>query len=69
MMKTNAAGWDRAFRALVAVAVVALILASDLFAGGLAIVAWTVAVILLATAMVGFCPLYRLMGIDTCRTG
>ncbi len=68
MMKTNAAGWDRAFRALVAIAVVALILASDLLAGPLVIVAWTVAAILLATAIVGFCPLYRLMGINTCRT-
>lgn len=67
MLRTNEAGWDRGFRALVGVALIALLLASDLFAGGLAIVGWTAAAILIGTAVVGFCPLYRVFGISTCR--
>lgn len=67
MFRTNEAGWDRGFRALIGVALIALLIASDLLSGGLAIVGWTVAVLMLGTAVVGFCPAYRLLGISTCR--
>lgn len=33
--------------------------------GALSIVLWLVAGIMLGTAIVGFCPLYRLLGIST----
>jgi hypothetical protein len=36
-------------------------------AGPFAIVLWVLAGILVVTAITGFCPLYRLFGIDTCR--
>jgi hypothetical protein len=45
------------------VAVVLAILAGA--TSGLGIVLWVVAAVMLGTALVGFCPIYRLLGIDT----
>ncbi len=62
-MKTNMNGWERAARAV----------------GGVGLIAWAVAgtqplhwlgwfgAVPLATALVGFCPLYALLGVSTCR--
>ncbi len=35
-------------------------------AGVMSIVLWIVAAIMAVTAVVGFCPLYRLFGVNTC---
>ncbi|GAB2501281.1 hypothetical protein CATRI_02225 [Corynebacterium atrinae] len=67
-MKTNESGVDRGIRA--ALAVVALILAFTVLkpSSFLGILLIIVAIILGATAAVGFCPLYRVFGISTCKT-
>lgn len=65
-MTTNESTTDRIIRMLAAV--VAAVAAFALGAGTIAGVALlALAVILLVTAAVGFCPLYRLLGIGTRR--
>jgi len=65
-MKKNESVLDRGIRFIAGV--VALVLA--LFIGvwsGLGIVLMVIAVILLATAAVGYCPLYKILGIRSNR--
>ena len=59
-MKTNVGGIDRVLRA-----VAGLGLAGWAVAGGPAW-AW-IGLVPLATAAIGFCPLYPLVGLNTCR--
>lgn len=62
----NEATIDRIIRALV-VAPVALVAAFAVGIGSvLGIVLALVGVIMLVTAAVGFCPLYRVLGVSTC---
>jgi hypothetical protein len=64
-MKTNEGTVDRIIRAVVGVA--ALLGAFAMGAGSIAFVLLlVVGAILLVTAAVGFCPLYRVFGINTC---
>jgi len=64
-MKANVGTIDRVIRALAGVALLAFG-----FLGGLAspwnFVAMGVGAVLLLTAIIGFCPPYALMGINTC---
>lgn len=62
-MQTNVGTVDRAARVVVGLG---LVVAA--YAGALGPWAW-IGVIPLATGVVGTCPLYRLLGIDTCRLG
>ncbi|MCG2802107.1 MAG: DUF2892 domain-containing protein [Cellulomonas sp.] len=66
-MKTNESGIDRGVRAVLGLAAAGAGIAVG--AGTLGgIVLLVVAVVLVGTAAVGFCPLYRLFGVSTCRT-
>lgn len=64
-MKTNEGTSDRLLRI-----VLALVLAGLTFATPMAEITtwvlWAIAAILVLTALVGFCPLYAVFGIDTC---
>lgn len=63
-MNRNVGTVDRAARVVVGVAALVWAFVTGVTSGlGLALV--VVAVVLLATAVVGFCPLYRLLGIST----
>lgn len=65
-MTTNESTTDRIIRLVVAVA--AFIGAAALgFTSVLGIVLAVVGVVMLVTAAVGFCPLYRVLGISTCK--
>lgn len=64
-MKKNIGKSDRLIR-LVLAAVLAGLVAADFISGNLSLVALVAAVILAATALLNFCPLYRLLGIQTC---
>lgn len=65
-MKRNLGNVDRMLRAF-AVAPLAIILGVVAGAGSVVgIVLFMVAGIMLGTAAIGFCPLYRLFGINTC---
>jgi hypothetical protein len=63
-MGTNVGTPDRIVRLVVAVLAVIGALNT---AGALSIVLWIVAAIMALTALVGFCPLYRLIGVNTCK--
>lgn len=64
-MNKNEGTTDRALRGVLAV--VAAAVAAFVAQGAVQIVLWVVAAILAVTAVVGFCPLYRLIGVSTCK--
>ena len=66
-MKTNMGSADRMVRLLVAVLLTVLYL-SKVLTGTLGTVALVVAGVFLLTSLVRFCPLYTLIGINTCAT-
>ena len=64
-MKANVGNVDRIIRAVVGLA--ALLGAVAIGSGSVAFVLlMVVGAILLVTAAVGFCPLYRVLGLNTC---
>lgn len=63
-MKRNVSNLDRWARIALGVVFVGAGLAVG---GWLALVLYLVAAVLLVTAAVAFCPLYKLLGIDTCK--
>jgi len=65
-MQRNEAGLDRIIRGAVAVvAAVAAVAVGP--TSGLGIALLVVTVIMAGTAATGFCPLYRVFGMSTCR--
>ena len=63
-MTVNMGSPDRVIRGVVGIA--AVVIASIVGAGSaLGIVLWIVAALMLVTAAVGFCPVYRVLHIDT----
>lgn len=63
-MSTNVGTPDRIIRLVVAVLAVFGALSTS---GVVSIVLWIVAALMVLTAAVGMCPLYRLFGINTCK--
>lgn len=66
-MKKNMGSTDRIIRLIIVVVLVALYF-TETVTGTLGIVALVVAGIFALTSVVGFCPLYRIVGISTCPT-
>lgn len=62
-MKLNVGGIDRALRIVVGIALIALAVT-----GRIGVWGW-IGVVPLLTAVVGFCPLYTMLGINTCAAG
>ena len=65
-MKKNISNTDRLIRLSFA-ALVAFLYFSQLIQGTLAIVLGIVAIIIGATALINFCPIYRVLGISTIK--
>jgi lipoprotein signal peptidase len=59
-MVTNEAGWDRALRVIVGVALLAMVVVGPQSWWGL------VGLAPLLTGALGYCPLYQLVGLSTC---
>jgi Protein of unknown function (DUF2892) len=59
-MKTNVGGIDRIARVVLGLALIALTLTGAICAWG-----W-IGVVPVATAAIGFCPLYTLLGFNSC---
>jgi hypothetical protein len=64
-MVRNESNVDRTVRALVG-AVLLIAWVAGWLTGTLAVVLGVVGIVLVATAAMGFCPMYRLLGISTC---
>lgn len=64
-MQKNVGSIDRAIRALVGIALLAVYFLGAL-QGTLGIVALVVGIVMLGTAAMGWCPPYALLGINTC---
>lgn len=65
-MTRNMGSVDRIIRPLVAAALIALVVTGQV-TGTWAIVASIIAAVFVLTSLAGFCPAYRLMGMNTCR--
>lgn len=60
IMRHNEGSLDRALRVIVGIALIAMV-----FVGPKAAWGW-IGIVPLLTGLVGFCPLYRLVGMSTC---
>lgn len=65
-MKTNMGSADRSIRVLIAIAV-AILYFTGTIQGTLGLVLLLFAVVFLLTSVMGFCPLYTLFGLNTCK--
>jgi hypothetical protein len=64
-MKKNMGGTDRIFRTVLAL-LVGVLYWQGIIDGILAYVLIAFAFIFVLTSLIGFCPLYRLVGLNTC---
>ena len=65
-MKKNMGSLDKGIRVSVAI-IIALLYMFDVIQGTLAYVLMGIAIIFLITSFINFCPLYALLGINTCK--
>lgn len=65
-MKANVGNADKIIRVLIAVLIGVLIF-TDILQGTLAVVFGVVAIILVLTSLIGFCGLYKVFGVSTCK--
>lgn len=64
-MEKNMGSADRLIRIVIAAVIAALYL-TNVISGTLGIVLLVLAIVFLLTSFVGFCPLYKPLGINTC---
>lgn len=65
-MTKNMSNLDKGIRVIIA-AVVALLYYFNVIEGTLAYILMAVAIIFLVTSLINFCPLYKVLGISTCK--
>lgn len=65
-MKKNIGFTDKSIRITVALVIV-LLFFMNVIIGGLGIALLVVAGVLVATSLINFCPLYSLLGVNTCK--
>ena len=66
-MKKNIGNTDKLIRLIFALAV-ALLYFTDVISGTLAIILGIAALAMVATSLLGYCGLYSILGITTCKT-
>lgn len=67
-MRTNEAGWDRVLRVLLGVTLVWVGFLSGMAAAPWNWVVGIAGLVMIFTAILGFCPAYALFGVSTCPT-
>jgi len=65
-MKANVGNTDKSIRIAVAL-LVGLLVYFQVVTGTVATIALATSAVLVLTSLVGFCPLYRIIGINTCK--
>ena len=66
-MKKNMGTADKAIRVIIAI-VIAFLYYKDIIHGTLGIVLMVLAIVFLLTSLIGFCPLYKPLGMNTNKT-
>ncbi len=66
-MRKNMGAADKLIRLMVA-AIIAILFFMDVITGKLALVLLIVAGVFILTSLISFCPLYGLLGFNTCHT-
>jgi hypothetical protein len=66
-MKKNMGATDKLIRLIIA-AIIAILFFTNVITGTLGIVLLVAAGIFLLTSLISFCPLYALLGCNTCHT-
>jgi hypothetical protein len=66
-MTANMGTTDKVIRIVLAAAIVGLYL-GNIISGTIAIVGLAVVGIFVLTSLIGFCPLYAIFGLSTCKT-
>lgn len=66
-MTKNMGVIDRTFRIIVALVIVTLFY-KNIITGTLAYILLAFAVVFVLTSFIGFCPIYKLLGINSCKT-
>ncbi|MFT6166847.1 MAG: hypothetical protein ACJAV5_001506 [Vicingaceae bacterium] len=64
-MKKNMGTIDRVVRVLIVIAI-AVLYSQEIISGTTAIILGVVGAIFLLTSLVSFCPLYKIVGLNTC---
>lgn len=64
-MKKNMGNIDKIIRILVAI-VIAVLFFTNVISGTLGIILLVLAGVFVLTSLISFCPLYTLVGVDTC---
>ena len=67
IMKKNMGTLDRLIRLVIALVLV-IVYMNHMISGTLGIVALVIAGVFTLTSLVSFCPLYTLIGLNTCKT-
>ena len=65
-MEKNMGSTDKGIRVLIAI-VIALLYYFNVIEGTLAYILMGLAIVLLITSFINFCPLYTLFGVNTCK--
>jgi hypothetical protein len=65
-MKKNMGSMDRLIRVIIAILLGSLYF-TNVITGALGIVLISLSIIFVLTSLIGFCPLYTLFGIKTCK--
>lgn len=65
-MKKNMGATDKRLRVLIAITIV-LLYYFELIQGTLAYILLAFAIVFVLTSLISFCPLYRPLGINTCK--
>ena len=66
-MKKNVVSIDKIIRVLIAVVIAVLYWQGMISGGTVAIVLLVLAAVFLLTSLLNFCPLYTILGINTCK--
>tara|TARA_R110001583_G_scaffold84771_2_gene222618 strand:+ start:950 stop:1159 length:210 start_codon:yes stop_codon:yes gene_type:complete len=65
-MKKNMGNSDKLIRLLIAVIIAALYY-TKIIDGTVAIILMAIGIVLLLTSLLNFCPLYKIVGLNTCK--
>lgn len=65
-MKKNMGTMDKSVRTIIA-AIIAALYFTGVIEGTLALILLVVAIIFAVTSLINFCPLYKLIGVNTCK--